>query len=237
MRGKRRDETREPADGHDGVATAGRERSGAGEGLRIGAVALFGGCYLLVCHWLMTQAPASPWNAVGVLAPMLAAIAVGAWRSGQRGPGVLAGLAVCALCTQALLGVQVPTRWMFLAQHAGIHVFLALVFGATLRADNTPLITTLARRVHRQFTADMAAYTRHCTLAWVVYFAGMASVSIALFALAPFEAWALFANLLTPASLVAMFVGEHVLRYRLHPEFERASFADAIRSYRRHAGE
>ena len=35
--------------------------------------------------------------------------------------------------------------------------------------------------------------------------------------------WAVFANLLTPLALVAMFVGEYLLRYRLHPEFERAS--------------
>jgi hypothetical protein len=28
-----------------------------------------------------------------------------------------------------------------------------------------------------------------------------------------------------------MFGGEYLLRYRLHPEFERASVADAIRSY------
>ena len=28
-----------------------------------------------------------------------------------------------------------------------------------------------------------------------------------------------------------MFVGEHLLRYRLHPEFERATMLDAIRAY------
>jgi len=203
--------------------------------IRIAALALAALAYLLACHWLMTRAQPSPWNAVGVLTPMLVAIGLGAWRGGQHGLGALASLAVAGLVAQALLGVQVPAPLLYLGQHAGIHLFLGFAFGATLRAGHTPLITTLARRVHRNFTPDMARYTRKCTTAWVVYFVGMVVVSVALYAFAPFETWALFANLLTPVTLVAMFVGEYLLRYRLHPEFERASFADAIRSYRHNA--
>jgi len=36
----------------------------------------------------------------------------------------------------------------------------------------------------------------------------MAGVSLGLYAYAPFETWAVFANLLTPISLVLMFGGE-----------------------------
>ncbi|MES3013117.1 MAG: hypothetical protein V4750_05210 [Pseudomonadota bacterium] len=204
-------------------------------GFRIVAIALATVVYILGTHWLMTQAHASPWNAVGVLSPMLAAIALGAWRGGQHALGALAAFAIAGLGAQALFGVRVPAPLLYLAQHAGIHLFLGFVFGSTLRAGQTPLITTLARRVHRKFTPDMTVYTRKCTIAWVVYFIGIAAVSVALYAFAPFDIWALFANLLTPLTLVAMFVGEYLLRYRLHPEFERASFADAIRSYRHHA--
>jgi len=59
----------------------------------------------------------------------------------------------------------------------------------------------------------------------------MAAMSLGLFAFAPFAAWALFANLLTPVAMVLMFVGEFLLRYRLHPEFERATLADALNAY------
>jgi uncharacterized membrane protein len=204
-------------------------------GVRIVAIALATVAYVLGSHWLMTQAHASPWNAVGVLTPMLAAIAIGAWRGGQPVVGGLATLAIGALCAQALFGVQVPAPLLYLGQHAGIHGFLAFGFGSTLRAGHTPLITTLARRVHRDFTPEMVVYTRNCTIGWVVYFAGMAVVSVLLYAFAPFDTWAVFANLLTPLTLAAMFVGEYLLRYWLHPEFERASFADAIRSYRHNA--
>ena len=61
----------------------------------------------------------------------------------------------------------------------------------------------------------------------------MAALSIGLFLLAPFDAWALFANLVTPLAMVLMFVGEYLLRYRLHPEFERATLAEAMRAYAR----
>ena len=200
-------------------------------GIRIAAVVTVGALYVLVCHWLMTRAGDSPWNVVGVLCPMLAAIAVGAWRGGQRPLGALAGLAVVGLCGQALLGVHIPPQVLYLAQHVGVNLFLAVGFGSTLRAGQEPLITTLARRVHHHFTPDMATYTRKVTLAWTLYFVAISALSVALYAGAPFDAWAVYANILTPISVVLMFGGEYLLRYRLHPEFERTSVADAIRSY------
>ena len=203
--------------------------------LRIAAILLASIAYVLGTHWLMTRPGGSPWNVVGVLTPMLLAIAVGAWRSGQRLLGAIAALVVVGLCVQAAMGVAVSAAMLYLAQHAGIHLFLAVGFGSTLRAGHTPLITTLAARVHRELTPAMVVYTRNVTLAWVLYFVAMAGISLLLFAFAPFDTWALFANLLTPCSLVLMFGGEHLLRYRLHPEFERTSIADAIRSYR-HTG-
>jgi uncharacterized membrane protein len=200
-------------------------------GARIVAIALVGLVYVLGCHWLMTRPGGSPWNVVGVLAPMLAAIVLGAWRGGQRWLAAGAALVVAGLCAQAWLGVAVPSQALYLAQHVGIHAMLAFGFGSTLRAGHTPLITTMARRVHRNFTPAMAVYTRQCTLAWTLYFVAMAAVSVGLYAFAPFEAWALFANILTPIAVALMFGAEYLLRYRLHPEFERTTIADAIRAY------
>lgn len=198
---------------------------------RIAAFLLAGIAYVLGTHWLMTRPGGSPWNVVGVVSPMLAAIAIGTWRGGQRALGAAAALAIVALCTLALLGISIAPPWLYLAQHVGIHVSLAIGFGSTLRTGRTPLITMLAARVHRTFTPARAAYTRRLTLVWVIYFVAMSSISIGLFALTSFDSWAVFANLVTPASLVSMFVGEYLLRYRLHPEFERSSLADAIRAY------
>lgn len=198
---------------------------------RVAAVAVASVAYVLGTHWLMTAAHDSPWNVVGVLSPMLAAIAVGAWRGGQRMLALGAAALIAALCAQALLGVHVSAQALYVVQHAGINVFLAVLFGATLRAGHKPFITGLAERVHTVFTPEMAAYTRKATLAWTLYFVGMAVVSLLLYAFAPFDAWALFANLLTPLAVALMFGGEYLLRYWLHPEFERTSVADAVRAY------
>ena len=102
---------------------------------------------------------------------------------------------------------------------------------ANLAAGREPLVSALARRVHGSLTPAMAAYSRRVTVAWTFYFVAMAVLSIVLFATAPFVAWAAFANLVTPLAIVAMFVGEYLLRYRLHPEFERTTITQAVRAY------
>lgn len=201
-------------------------------GLRMVATALFGAVYVLGSYWLMTQAKGSAWSVVGVLAPMLVLVAWGSWQAGNRWLGAAAGLSVLGLCVQALAGWQIPAPVLYLAQHAGIHFFLALGFGGTLRQGQTPLITVLATRVHGgHITPDMVVYTRKVTIAWTVFFLAMVMVSVGLFVFAPFDSWALFANFLTPAAAAVMFVGEFLLRYHWHPEFKRTTVTGAIRSY------
>ena len=200
-------------------------------GARVIAVGATAVAYVLLSHWLMTGAPASPWNAVVVVGPMLGAAALLAWQRRQRLLAALAALAAAALVVQAWRGDGLAVGSIYVAQHVSIHVLLAFVFGLTLQAGREPLVTALARRVHASLTPAMAAYTRKVTLAWTVYFVAMAALSIALYSLAPFDAWATFANLVTPLAILVMFVGEYLLRYRLHPEFERATLAQAVRAY------
>jgi uncharacterized membrane protein len=201
-------------------------------GARVIAVGLAAVAYVLASHWLMTGAPASPWNAVVVVGPMLAAAALLAWQRRQRLLAGVAALATAVLVVQAWRGEGFAPGTLYVGQHVAIHVLLAFVFGLTLQAGREPLVTALARRVHGGIiTAPMAAYSRKVTIAWTVYFLAMALLSIALYALAPFDAWATFANLVTPLAMAAFFVGEYVLRYRLHPEFERATLAQAVRAY------
>lgn len=199
---------------------------------RIAAFALAGVAYIAASHWLMTQTDASAWNVVGVLSPMLLVITVGAWRSGHRWVSAVGLLSLAALCVQALLGVKASSHVLYLIEHAGINFFLALAFGSTLRPGRTAIITAVALRVHGGYLPPrQLQYTRTLTGAWVVFFLLIVSTSLALFAFAPFEVWALFANVVTPIATGVMFGGEHLLRYRLHPEFERASVAEAVRAY------
>ena len=196
-------------------------------------VGLLGVAYVVGCHWLMTSAPDSRWSALLVIGPMLALVALFAARRGQRLVAGLAALVLAGLVLQAWQGGGLAPATLYLAQHVAIHASLALLFALTLRPGQEPLVTALARRVHGVLTPAMQAYSRKVTIAWSIYFVLMAAISVGLFLAAPFAAWAVFANLLTPLALLLMFVGEFLLRYRLHPEFERATFTAAMHAYAR----
>ncbi len=194
-----------------------------------------GAAYALVSHQLMTRAAGSPWALAAVLGPIALGVLIGVWRSGQRVLAAALALAVVALAAFSARGEGIPPEWLYLAQHAGIHTGLGLWFGSTLMRGATPLISQIAGRVHGGLVPTMAHYTRQLTGAWTLYFFTMAAISLALFAWAPFAAWSLFANVLTPITLVLFFVGEYGLRYRLHPEFERVSLMEAVRAYSQHS--
>ena len=194
--------------------------------------AVAGVAYVAGSQWLMVHVPDSPWSAVALLVPMLAVACAWAWHAQQRLLSAIAAAAIAFLLFQAATGHPVAAEKLYVAQHVVVHGCLALWFGASLRRGQTPFISRLAARVHRQLTPPMQTYTRHVTLAWTIYFVLMVLVSLALFAFAAFEAWATFANLLTPIALALMFGGEYLLRYQLHPEFERVTMMDAIRAYR-----
>ncbi len=190
-------------------------------------IAWVAGSYLLMAH-----APHFAWNGVVIVGPMLASMV---WLGAQRHWATLAvgaAAALLGLVALAASGGGVPLETLYLAQHVAVHVVLAVVFAQSLSGAGDSLVTAMARRVHGGvLTPAMASYSRRVTVAWVVYFLAMASLSVALFLLAPLSTWAAFANFATPLAMFAMFVGEHVLRYRLHPEFERVTLRQAVRAW------
>jgi uncharacterized membrane protein len=199
---------------------------------RVGAVLLVGLVYVGLSHWLMTAARETSWNVVAVLLPMLLIVAIGGFRSRHRWIGAAASVVILVLCVQGLLGNPLPSQLLYLAQHAGINAAVGLFFASTLLPGRTALITTVAKRVHgRELTPTHALYSRNVTKAWVLFFVVIVSVSLILYVTADFDTWAVFANLLTPLGTAAMFIGEHLLRYRLHPEFERATVSQGIKAY------
>lgn len=188
--------------------------------------------YAAASHLLMTSAQDSAWSLAIVLGPLAAMSIAALWRSGQRLLALVCTAAALALAVEAWTGRGIPSRVLYLAQHAGVHLALACWFGSTLRRGAEPLVTLLARKVHRTFTPAMATYTRNVTVAWTLYFLAMAGVSVLLFLAGDFAHWSLLANLLTPLFTAGMFVGEYLVRYRVHPEFERVDLALAWRAYR-----
>ena len=197
------------------------------------AVALALAGYALLSHVLMVVAADRPWAVLVLLGPLL--LGVSALALQQRHlPSLLACMmAACGLWAyvSAHEGLH-RIEHLYVLQHAGIHFALGFVFAITLRHGATPLISAFALRVHRTVTPELLRYTRQVTWAWSLYFAAMVALSLALFVAAPWWWWSVFANLVTPVAAGALFVGEYLLRYRLHPEFERTTLAQAFRAYR-----
>ncbi len=197
------------------------------------AVALALAGYALLSHVLMVVAADRPWAVLVLLGPLL--LGVSALALQQRHlPSLLACMvAACGLWAyvSAHEGLH-RIEHLYVLQHAGIHFALGFVFATTLRHGATPLISAFALRVHRTVTPELLRYTRQVTWAWSLYFAAMVALSLALFVAAPWWWWSVFANLVTPVAAISLFVGEYLLRYRLHPEFERITLAQALQAYR-----
>jgi len=202
--------------------------------LALAAAAL--AAYATGSHWLMVNAADRPWAVAALFGPLVLAVAAAGWR--QRPPWILAACAVgvAALAAVVARGGVADVNRLYVLQHAGIHLALAVGFGVTLRPRGKALIEMLAERVHSHLTAGMRAYTRRLTLAWVLYFVGMVLASVLVYLLAPWDWWSIFCNGVTPLAAVAFFAGEHLLRYRRHPEFERITMRTALAAYRSASG-
>ena len=188
--------------------------------------------YALLCHGLMAHAPGHPLTVVALFAPLLGMLALAGLQAGRHLLLLAAVLLAGLLAALTLVGRSGDMNRLYVLQHAGMHAALAWLFGNTLRQGQTPLITALAQRIHREFTPAMRAYTRRLTALWAAYFVAMILLSLALYVLAPWPWWSAFGNLLTPLAAGSFFVGEHLLRRWRHPEFERASLMQAVRAYR-----
>ncbi|GAA4345035.1 ketosynthase [Variovorax defluvii] len=191
---------------------------------------LAGVAYAGVSHWMMLFHAAEPW-AVGVLLGPLWLTALGLAGSRFGAPGLaVAGLAGVLGFALVLRGDAGDPNRLYMLQHVGINALLCGWFGSTLRSDRLSLIGQFAQRIHALSPA-MREYTRRVTWVWTAYFASMALASVAVYATLSFAAWSVLANLLSPLLVGVLFVGEYLLRYRLHPEFERTRLVDAVRAF------
>jgi uncharacterized membrane protein len=188
-----------------------------------------GVAYACISHWMMLYHAAQPWAVVVLLGPLwLTALGLAASRFGKGGLAV-AGLLGVALFALVMMGEAGDTNRLYVLQHVGINALLCGWFGGSLRAGRLSLIGQFAERVH-PLSPAMVKYTAQVTRVWAIYFAAMVVASIAVYASFSFAAWSVLANLLTPLFVGMLFLGEYLLRYRLHPEFERTRLVDAVRA-------
>lgn len=206
--------------------TASTSASGRARLQMLGTV--LGVTYGLWCVGVLWLQPRSLLAILSFLAPCMVFASSWAWRQ-HRLFGVALGLGLPAALYAAYRRYAEQAELFYVAEYFTVYLTLCLWFAASLRTQ--PLITRVARRVHA-LTPEMEAYTVKLTRAWSAYFLVMALASVATYAWMGLKAWAFFTLAVSPASLLGFFVVEHVLRYYWHPEFERATIGQAIRSWR-----
>jgi uncharacterized membrane protein len=183
----------------------------------------------VVSNLLMTHAAGTPWAVALLLGPLGLTLALLAWRSRRAGPIAAAAIAIAGVIALVARG-DASVDALYVVQHVGVHVALGVTFAASLRGQRS-LIGRVAERVH-PLTPAMVRYTRRVTQAWVVYFFGMAALSVLVWQSCAWSTWSAFASFGTPTLVVAILVGEYVIRYRIHPELERVSLRDSVRAWR-----
>jgi uncharacterized membrane protein len=209
----------------------GKRRRGWGKGVALLA-ALVG--YQILLYWAVSSHP-------GALGEILAILPLGAalvWFLGRswRGRFGLAAITLAAAGLIAWRGARANPAWVYVLPHIGVYLFLLWLFGRTLMPGREPLVTRLARSVHGTLPKEIDRYTRYVTMAWCLFFAGMALTSLLLFILAPLAVWSVFASLLNVPLVVAMFLGEYLYRILRFPNFSHASIRSSIHAFYKHGG-
>lgn len=200
-------------------------------------LAIVGACLLAAYAWLAHRLTVdddrSELGYLFAIVSIWAMVALAAWGGTRRWLAIGCASAAALAAWVARRWVDWDPRWIYLVQHAGIHLALGCVFGRTLLGTRTAFVTRLAALVHERVSPRLAAYTRGVTAAWTAYFFAMALASFTLFLYAPANWWSVLANFLTLPATVAMFAGEFALRRRVLPPEDRSGLWESIEAYRR----
>ena len=171
------------------------------------------------------------------IAPLAAIALVSAWHSRVRSLSLML-FAACALTAILNLdNLRNHAAWLYFVQHAGAMLLLGIMFGSTLgRTHADALCSRIAAFViPKPLDAVYLHYTWKVTLAWTLFFAISALLSVLLFFFGPIEVWSIFANLLTPPLLGIMFAGEYLIRLRTMPDRAHFSITETIQAYREYS--
>ncbi len=189
--------------------------------------------YALLVHHVNASGQVSVLGATLALAPLALLGIVLALRRGSRTGGIL---------LLALLAVAAWSSWTVIERHTGlifwlqdISLMLALfaTFARTLLAGRKPLCVGFAEAIHGgSLPSAHRRYAAQVTVAWVIFFGAMATISSLLFFFTPLATWSFFVNFLTLPLVALMFVAEYLVRRYMLPDAPIAHILAAVKAYR-----
>jgi len=95
---------------------------------------------------------------------------------------------------------------------------LLVLFGTSLRPNQVPLVTRIARYLRGYPDPTLDSYTRRVTQVWVAFFAFLTVETTILALAAPSWLWAFFTGFLNYLLAGGLFLGEYLFRVRRHPQ-------------------
>ncbi len=133
------------------------------------------------------------------------------------------------LVASALIVRWQGTHWVLLLPPIAIPVSLLIVFGASLRPGQQPMVTRFALLTRGSLPPELITYTRAVTILWVVVFAALTLSAILLSLLASKELWSLATNFLHYLLIGAVFAGEYAWRRWRYRHLEHPGFLAYLR--------
>src|SRR5436305_12687031 len=133
--------------------------------------------YAVLVHYVNATGQASGLGAVLAIIPLLLIGLTMACSRGSR----LAGLVLLAVTLIASWAgwplIRNHSAYIFWLEDASVMLILLATFGRTLLHGHTPLCVAFARMVHGPLLPVHERYARQVTIAWVIFFGLMATVS------------------------------------------------------------
>ncbi len=138
------------------------------------------------------------------------------------------GLGAIALGLTTLVPYDAAIRMLYLPPIAWPLAVL-LSFAISLLPGRTPLVSAIAARVHQPMPPGLAAYTRGVTWLWTLVIALMLTANLALTFSGSRLSWSAFTNGGDYLVLVAVFLGEYLVRRLRFRTLEQPRFIDYLR--------
>lgn len=174
--------------------------------------------YAVLSHYSASSPDKKGLGAALSIGPVLLIGVVLLWRWTRPLTALLIAASVCAFLYNYWPLVERNYEWADLAQQCGAYSLVALTFARSLFADRVPMCTQLASKLHPALTPAEIAYTRHATVAWVVFYVLMTMAIFILFFAASLRVWSLFVNFVAFGLIVLMGVADHAIRRRVLPQ-------------------
>ena len=186
--------------------------------------------YAILAHYTNLSRSAKPLGAILAIAPALALGLGLAWRSAYRAVSLaLVTVTIALICSHwKILESNYPL--LYLLEEMGFYALLSITFARSLVRGRIPLCTYWAENLHGPLPAVVASYTRTTTAAWGIFFALIATLSLAMYLWSPLPAWSAFSNFATLPLVVLMFIGEYTVRRKVLPPPHRTGLWESVRA-------